>query len=64
MTRPRSRCTKRRVPTLNTAGVTVGDPVLKTGKPLSVELGPGKSWFNRRYLRVHFRRNPASAQGN
>ena len=23
------------------AGVTVGDPVLKTGKPLSVELGPG-----------------------
>ncbi len=24
-----------------TAGVTVGDPVLKTGKPLSVELGPG-----------------------
>ena len=28
---------------LNTrpAGVTVGDPVLRTGKPLSVELGPG-----------------------
>lgn len=25
-----------------TAGVTVGDPVLRTGKPLSVELGPGK----------------------
>lgn len=25
----------------STAGVTVGDPVLKTGKPLSVELGPG-----------------------
>ncbi|CAJ0647416.1 15528_t:CDS:10 [Entrophospora sp. SA101] len=24
-----------------TAGLTVGDPVLKTGKPLSVELGPG-----------------------
>lgn len=24
------------------AGVTVGDPVLRTGKPLSVELGPGK----------------------
>ncbi|KAJ1496549.1 H(+)-transporting V1 sector ATPase subunit A, partial [Coelomomyces lativittatus] len=22
-------------------GLTVGDPVLKTGKPLSVELGPG-----------------------
>ncbi len=26
---------------LSTAGVTVGDPVLRTGKPLSVELGPG-----------------------
>lgn len=26
-----------------TSGVTVGDPVLKTGKPLSVELGPGRS---------------------
>ena len=25
-----------------TSGLTVGDPVLKTGKPLSVELGPGK----------------------
>ncbi|KAL5340607.1 vacuolar ATP synthase catalytic subunit A [Aspergillus crustosus] len=24
-----------------TAGLTVGDPVLRTGKPLSVELGPG-----------------------
>ena len=24
------------------AGVTIGDPVLRTGKPLSVELGPGK----------------------
>merc|ERR1711977_276271 len=24
-----------------TAGVTVGDPVIRTGKPLSVELGPG-----------------------
>lgn len=24
-----------------TAGVTVGDPVMRTGKPLSVELGPG-----------------------
>lgn len=24
------------------AGVTVGDPVLRTGKPLSVELGPGE----------------------
>ncbi|ENN83523.1 hypothetical protein YQE_00120, partial [Dendroctonus ponderosae] len=26
---------------LETSGVTVGDPVLRTGKPLSVELGPG-----------------------
>jgi flagellar biosynthesis/type III secretory pathway ATPase len=26
-----------------TSGVTVGDPVLRTGKPLSVELGPGES---------------------
>ncbi len=25
----------------NVAGVTVGDPVTRTGKPLSVELGPG-----------------------
>lgn len=25
-----------------TAGVTIGDPVLRTGKPLSVELGPGQ----------------------
>jgi vacuolar-type H+-ATPase catalytic subunit A/Vma1 len=24
-----------------TSSVTVGDPVLRTGKPLSVELGPG-----------------------
>lgn len=26
----------------DTSGVTVGDPVLRTGKPLSVELGPGR----------------------
>uniref|UniRef100_A0A3Q2PRF5 H(+)-transporting two-sector ATPase n=1 Tax=Fundulus heteroclitus TaxID=8078 RepID=A0A3Q2PRF5_FUNHE len=26
---------------VNSAGVSVGDPVLRTGKPLSVELGPG-----------------------
>ena len=34
-----------------TAGVTVGDPVLRTGKPLSVELGPGimNSIFDGRY---------------
>lgn len=24
-----------------TSGMTIGDPVLRTGKPLSVELGPG-----------------------
>lgn len=24
-----------------TSGVTIGDPVLRTGQPLSVELGPG-----------------------
>ena len=27
---------------LNIAGLTVGDPILRTGNPLSVELGPGK----------------------
>ena len=27
------------------AGLTVGDPVLRTGNPLSVELGPGKISF-------------------
>jgi len=27
----------------DTSGLTVGDPVLRTGHPLSVELGPGKS---------------------
>jgi vacuolar-type H+-ATPase catalytic subunit A/Vma1 len=26
-----------------TSGMTIGDPVLRTGKPLSVELGPGES---------------------
>lgn len=25
-----------------TSGMTIGDPVLRTGKPLSVELGPGE----------------------
>lgn len=29
-----------------TSGVTVGDPVLRTGKPLSVELGPGAYHLN------------------
>lgn len=35
-----------------TAGVTVGDPVLRTGKPLSVELGPGimGSIFDGKYI--------------
>ena len=28
----------------DTSGLTVGDPVLRTGNPLSVELGPGKSF--------------------
>ena len=28
-----------------TSGVTVGDPVLRTGKPLSVELGPGAGFL-------------------
>ena len=27
----------------DTSGLTVGDPVLRTGSPLSVELGPGKN---------------------
>lgn len=37
-----------------TAGVTVGDPVLRTGKPLSVELGPGimGSIFDGKYTNV------------
>ena len=26
---------------ISIAGVSVGDPVMRTGKPLSVELGPG-----------------------
>lgn len=30
---------------LSIAGVTIGDPVLRTGKPLSVELGPGNNFF-------------------
>jgi V-type H+-transporting ATPase subunit A len=25
-----------------TSGMTIGDPILRTGKPLSVELGPGE----------------------
>jgi hypothetical protein len=35
----------------NLAGLTVGDPVLRTGNPLSVELGPGKKIFKmERYI--------------
>jgi flagellar biosynthesis/type III secretory pathway ATPase len=34
-----------------TSGVTVGDPVLRTGKPLSVELGPGRSFVKAEELR-------------
>lgn len=34
-----------------TSGVTVGDPVLRTGKPLSVELGPGD--FNYNYFLIY-----------
>jgi flagellar biosynthesis/type III secretory pathway ATPase len=33
-----------------TSGVTVGDPVLRTGKPLSVELGPGGYRFEKMNL--------------
>jgi vacuolar-type H+-ATPase catalytic subunit A/Vma1 len=36
-----SRSTKKHVFRFNPAGITIGDPVLMTGKPLSVELGPG-----------------------
>lgn len=38
-----------------TSGVTVGDPVLRTGKPLSVELGPGKQFylFLSPFMKVH-----------
>ena len=35
-----------------TSGVTVGDPVLRTGKPLSVELGPGA------YIYMIFNKRP------
>ena len=37
-----------------TSGVTVGDPVLRTGKPLSVELGPGMSPHSRIERGPHF----------
>ena len=34
---------KNFVPLYLIAGLTVGDPVYRTGNPLSVELGPGKT---------------------
>jgi V-type H+-transporting ATPase subunit A len=37
---------------LMAAGVTVGDPVLRTGKPLSVELGPGSLSFEHLLIQV------------
>jgi vacuolar-type H+-ATPase catalytic subunit A/Vma1 len=43
-----------------TSGVTVGDPVLRTGKPLSVELGPGNvllQAINARIFYVFYRLN-------
>lgn len=54
----------------DTSGLTVGDPVLRTGSPLSVELGPGKSRLTKlnliiirfRYPRNNLRRNPAPPQ--
>ena len=50
----------------DTSGLTVGDPVLRTGSPLSVELGPGKRSLTIlkiiinlcRYPRNYLRRNP------
>ena len=36
----RSACSRRRVQE-ETSGLKVGDPVVRTGQPLSVELGPG-----------------------
>lgn len=33
-------------------GLTVGDPVLRSGEPLSVELGPGM-WHMAFYIRVY-----------
>ena len=42
-----------------TSGMTIGDPVLRTGKPLSVELGPGKthsiSLFSRNLILIEQR---------
>ena len=36
-----------------TSGMQIGDPVLKTGKPLSVELGPGSSTSDLPHLSSH-----------
>jgi hypothetical protein len=38
----------------DTSGLTVGDPVLRTGNPLSVELGPGKKSFLPLQLYLNF----------
>ena len=40
-----------------TAGLTYGDPILRTGNPLSVELGPGKFSICRLYLIRNFGNN-------
>lgn len=39
------------------AGLTYGDPILRTGNPLSVELGPGKSIIVFDYLCRNFGNN-------
>lgn len=41
VTLPRSSVMKTLVASLDLAGLTVGDPILRTKQPLSVELGPG-----------------------
>jgi vacuolar-type H+-ATPase subunit B/Vma2 len=54
----------------DTSGLTVGDPVLRTGSPLSVELGPGKQRLTKlnliinrfRHPRNYLRRNSATTQ--
>lgn len=41
----------------DTSGLTVGDPVLRTGNPLSVELGPGKCLLFSLHTRAPLRGN-------
>jgi hypothetical protein len=50
---------------LISAGLTYGDPILRTGNPLSVELGPGKLqlFTDHRNSRNYFRRNLETSQG-